>query len=95
MQARTLLLGLLVVASFLAVAAVEKAEPSRLIEFGPGQRKWMAQSDVDALVQAGMRKNFIDVTDSPVIVKAAGLTTPIPSGPTHQVINTNPSQQRN
>jgi len=61
--------------------------PTRLIEFGPGQRKWMTQSQIDGLMQEGKKNNFIDVTDTPVLPQpspSVEATRPIPSGPTHQ-----------
>jgi len=61
-------------------------EPTRLIEFGPGQRKWMTPSQVDELVQEGRMNNFIDITDTPTVLtqNTARVNTPIPLRPTHQ-----------
>ncbi len=85
MRAGVLLLVVVGCLALAAAAVVEKVEPSRLIEFGPGQRKWMTQSQLDGLVQGGKVNNFIDVTDTPVLAQSVRANTPpIPSGPTHQ-----------
>jgi len=65
-------------------AASTSLQP-RLIEFGPKQRKWMDQEDVNQLSQPGKINGFIDVTDSPVIATSApDLDRPYPDGPEHQ-----------
>jgi len=85
MRAGVLLLVVVGCLALAAAAVVEKVEPSRLIEFGPGQRKWMTQSQLDGLVQGGKVNNFMDVTDTPVLAQSVRANTPpIPSGPTHQ-----------
>jgi len=75
-------LVLLVVAVVVAIEA--STSVPRLIEFGPNQRQWLTNEQIEKLARPGMKNNFMDVTDFPEVQKAPALTKPIPDGPTHQ-----------
>jgi len=64
-------------------------EETRLIEFGPGERKWMTRSQIDALMAQGKKNNFIDVTDTPVLPQPSSVeafTMALPTQPVHQYV---------
>jgi len=63
------------------------AEPQRWIETAPGQRTWMSESDVLALIKPGEKNHFMDVTDQPSLGPLAGQKKlKIPPNPEHQEI---------
>jgi len=71
----------------LHASAASETEGLRWIETAPGQRTWMTESEVLALVKPGEKNNFLDVTDQPDLAPTSSQKKlRIPPNPKHQAI---------